>query len=35
LVSGPVRVRYPSGVKLREVETTQEMLDACLEEFSA
>lgn len=33
LVSGPVRVRYPSGVKLREVETTQEMLDACLEEF--
>lgn len=35
LVSGPVRVRYPSGVKLREVETTQEMLDACLEEFPA
>lgn len=35
LVSGPVRVRYPSGVKLHEVETTQEMLDACLEEFPA
>jgi phosphopantothenoylcysteine decarboxylase/phosphopantothenate--cysteine ligase len=35
LVSGPVRVRYPSGVKLREVETTQEMLEACLEEFPA
>lgn len=35
LVSGPVRVRYPSGVKLIEVETTQEMLDACLSEFPA
>lgn len=33
LVSGPVRVRYPSGVKLLEVETTQEMLAACLAEF--
>jgi phosphopantothenoylcysteine decarboxylase/phosphopantothenate--cysteine ligase len=33
VVSGPVRVRYPAGVKLREVETTQEMLDACLTEF--
>lgn len=33
LVSGPVRIRYPSGVKLLEVETTQEMLDACLAEF--
>lgn len=33
LVSGPVRVRYPSGVKLLEVETTQEMLEACLAEF--
>lgn len=35
LVSGPVRVRYPSGVKLIEVETTQEMLNACLSEFPA
>ncbi len=33
MVSGPVRVRYPSGVKLLEVETTQEMLEACLAEF--
>lgn len=33
VVSGPVRVRYPSGVKLVEVETTQEMLEACLTEF--
>lgn len=33
LVSGPVRVRYPSAVKLIEVETTQQMLEACLDQF--
>jgi phosphopantothenoylcysteine decarboxylase / phosphopantothenate---cysteine ligase len=33
LVSGPVELEPPPGCELRRVETTQEMLDACLELF--
>jgi phosphopantothenoylcysteine decarboxylase/phosphopantothenate--cysteine ligase len=35
LVSGPVKVDYPAGIRLVEVETTEEMLAACLREFPA
>lgn len=34
VVSGPVQVRYPSAAKVIPVETTGEMLKACLAEFS-
>lgn len=33
LVSGPVSLKAPSGARLKSVETTREMLDACLEVF--
>ena len=33
ILSGPVRVRYPSGAKVIDVETTQQMLDAAVEHF--
>jgi len=34
LVSGPVALEAPAGVILRKVETTQQMLDACLEFYT-
>ena len=33
VVSGPVQVRYPDGVELVDVVSTEEMLDACCEIF--
>jgi phosphopantothenoylcysteine decarboxylase/phosphopantothenate--cysteine ligase len=33
IVSGPVAVTYPRGVRVRRVMTTREMLDTCLEEL--
>ncbi len=33
VISGPVKVRYPSAAKVIDVETTQQMLDAALENF--
>lgn len=33
IVTGPVKISYPEQAQIIEVETTQQMLDACLKQF--
>ncbi|MBQ2620288.1 MAG: phosphopantothenoylcysteine decarboxylase [Thermoguttaceae bacterium] len=33
IVTGPVKISYPEQARVIEVETTQQMLDACIKEF--